>query len=127
MFPSGFQGKLTGVVGTVGCGKSSLLSCLLGEMHCKRGHISVQNLSQGFGLASQEPWLQHATIQDNILFGRELVPKRYNQVLEACALVEDLRVLPGGDQTEIGERGVTLSGGQKARVALARAVYQVIH
>jgi ABC-type multidrug transport system fused ATPase/permease subunit len=68
-------------------------------------------------------WLQNASIMDNILFGLPLNHQRYHSVIEACALVQDLAQYPDGDQTEIGEKGITLSGGQKARVALARAVY----
>uniref|UniRef100_A0A7N6ABQ1 ATP-binding cassette, sub-family C (CFTR/MRP), member 10 n=1 Tax=Anabas testudineus TaxID=64144 RepID=A0A7N6ABQ1_ANATE len=77
----------------------------------------------GFGLASQEPWIQHASVRDNILFGKDYDPAFYQAVIEACALSDDLSILPNGDKTEVGENGVTLSGGQKARLALARAVY----
>ncbi|KAH9492913.1 Multidrug resistance-associated protein 7 [Bulinus truncatus] len=79
---------------------------------------------QFVGIIAQEPWIQHATLRDNILFGHPYDSQRYELVLEACALIEDLKVLPAGDMTEIGENGLNLSGGQKARVALARAVYQ---
>lgn len=72
---------------------------------------------------SQQAWIQNATLQDNILFGKQMDPKRYNQVIAACALKPDIEMLPGGDQTEIGEKGINLSGGQKQRVSLARAVY----
>lgn len=71
----------------------------------------------------QQAWIQNATLQDNILFGRAMDRKLYDQVLQACALKQDLEILPGGDQTEIGEKGINLSGGQKQRVSLARAVY----
>jgi ABC-type multidrug transport system fused ATPase/permease subunit len=71
----------------------------------------------------QQSWLQNSTIKDNILFGLPFVEKRYKEVLEACSLVGDLKILEDGDETEIGERGLNLSGGQKARVSLARAVY----
>ncbi len=74
---------------------------------------------------TQEPWIQHGTIRENILFGKPYAAGKYRIVLEVCALNADLRMLTEGDQTEIGDNGVTLSGGQKARVALARAVYQV--
>lgn len=73
---------------------------------------------------SQQSWIQNGTIKDNILFGSELDEKRYQQVLEACALLPDLEVLPGGDMAEIGEKGINLSGGQKQRISLARATYQ---
>ncbi|KAL4237303.1 Multidrug resistance-associated protein 7 [Mactra antiquata] len=118
------KGQLIGVIGKVGSGKSSLLSCILGEMHRVRGHIRVSDLELGFALAAQEPWIQHATIRENILFGRQFNSRKYEKVLDACALEEDLKILPAGDRTEVGENGVTLSGGQKARLALARAVYQ---
>jgi ATP-binding cassette subfamily C (CFTR/MRP) protein 10 len=76
-------------------------------------------------IVTQEPWIQHGTIRENILFGKPYDAGKYRIVLEVCALNADLRMLTEGDQTEIGDNGVTLSGGQKARVALARAVYQV--
>ncbi|NXB55079.1 MRP7 protein, partial [Leucopsar rothschildi] len=88
------------------------------------GRVYVCDLEQGFGLATQEPWIQFTTVRENILFGREYDARLYEEVLEACALSEDLKILPAGDQTEVGENGVTLSGGQKARIALARAIYQ---
>ncbi|XP_060564564.1 ATP-binding cassette sub-family C member 10-like isoform X2 [Ruditapes philippinarum] len=118
------KGQFIGVIGKVGSGKSSLLSCMLGEMHRVRGHIRVNDLELGFAVAAQEPWIQHATIKDNILFGRQFNSRKYERVIDACALIEDFKTLPAGDLTEVGENGVTLSGGQKARVALARAVYQ---
>ncbi|PNJ89192.1 ATP-binding cassette sub-family C member 10 isoform X8 [Pongo abelii] len=118
------KGMLVGIVGKVGCGKSSLLAAIAGELHRLRGHVAVRGLSKGFGLATQEPWIQFATIRDNILFGKTFDAQLYKEVLEACALNDDLGILPAGDQTEVGEKGVTLSGGQRARIALARAVYQ---
>ncbi|XP_053458560.1 ATP-binding cassette sub-family C member 10 isoform X2 [Nycticebus coucang] len=118
------KGMLVGVVGKVGCGKSSLLAAITGELHRLRGRVAVWGQSKGFGLATQEPWIQFATIRDNILFGKTFDAQLYRKVLEACALDDDLSILPAGDQTEVGEKGVTLSGGQRARIALARAVYQ---
>uniref|UniRef100_A0A8C6BBI9 ATP-binding cassette sub-family C member 10 n=1 Tax=Monodon monoceros TaxID=40151 RepID=A0A8C6BBI9_MONMO len=118
------KGMLVGIVGKVGCGKSSLLAAIAGELHRLRGRVAVWRLSKGFGLATQEPWIQFATIRDNILFGKMFDAQLYKEVLEACALNDDLSILPAGDQTEVGEKGVTLSGGQRARIALARAVYQ---
>uniref|UniRef100_A0A8C9KIQ2 ATP-binding cassette sub-family C member 10 n=1 Tax=Panthera tigris altaica TaxID=74533 RepID=A0A8C9KIQ2_PANTA len=118
------KGALVGIVGKVGCGKSSLLAAIAGELHRLHGQVAVWGLSKGFGLATQEPWIQFATIRDNILFGKTFDAQLYQKVLEACALSDDLSVLPAGDQTEVGEKGVTLSGGQRARIALARAVYQ---
>nr|DBA27410.1 TPA: hypothetical protein GDO54_011565 [Pyxicephalus adspersus] len=90
----------------------------------RRGALYVSHQEAGFGFVAQEPWIQFATIRDNILFGKEYNERLYKEVVEACALAEDLSMLPAGDQTEVGENGVTLSGGQKARVSLARAVYQ---
>ncbi|XP_046958458.1 ATP-binding cassette sub-family C member 10 isoform X3 [Lynx rufus] len=118
------KGALVGIVGKVGCGKSSLLAAIAGELHRLHGRVAVWGLSKGFGLATQEPWIQFATIRDNILFGKTFDAQLYQKVLEACALSDDLSILPAGDQTEVGEKGVTLSGGQRARIALARAVYQ---
>ncbi|KAK3562319.1 hypothetical protein QTP86_033307 [Hemibagrus guttatus] len=117
------KGSLIVVVGKVGCGKSSLLAAITGELNRVGGIVHVQGREQGFGLVAQEPWIQHATVRDNILFGKKFDGGFYQTVLEACALTADLNILPNGDQTEVGENGVTLSGGQKSRLALARAVY----
>ncbi|KAM6939603.1 ATP-binding cassette sub-family C member 10 [Xenentodon cancila] len=117
------KGSLVVVVGKVGCGKSSLLAALTGELSRMSGVIFVANREAGFGLACQEPWIQHASVRDNILFGKDYDAAFYHAVITACALSDDLGVLPNGDRTEVGENGVTLSGGQKARLALARAVY----
>lgn len=117
------KGSLVVIVGKVGCGKSSLLAALTGELNRQAGLVYIADREAGFGLASQEPWIQHASVRDNILFGKDYDPTFYQAVIEACALLDDLNVLPNGDKTEVGENGVTLSGGQKARLALARAVY----
>ncbi|XP_063171075.1 multidrug resistance-associated protein 1-like [Candoia aspera] len=112
--------SLVAVVGQVGCGKSSLLSALLGEMEKLDGHVSLRG---SVAYVPQQAWIQNATLQENIIFGRELNERSYQRVIEACALLPDLEIFPSGDQTEIGEKGVNLSGGQKQRVSLARAVY----
>ncbi|XP_033840128.1 ATP-binding cassette sub-family C member 3 isoform X4 [Periophthalmus magnuspinnatus] len=114
------QGSLLAVVGHVGCGKSSLISALLGEMEKLEGEVSVRG---SVAYVPQQAWIQNATLRDNILFGRPFQEPKYRCVLEACALTPDLEVLPGGDMTEIGEKGINLSGGQRQRVSLARALY----
>ncbi|XP_064419000.1 canalicular multispecific organic anion transporter 1 [Latimeria chalumnae] len=113
-------GKLIAVVGVVGSGKSSLVSAVLGEMEHLKGHVNVKG---SVAYVPQQAWIQNTTLKENILFGSELDEDRYQQVLEACALLPDLDLFPGQDQTEIGEKGINLSGGQKQRVSLARAVY----
>ncbi|KAK6481811.1 multidrug resistance-associated protein 1-like isoform X3 [Huso huso] len=115
------RGSLVAVVGHVGSGKSSLLSALLGEMEKKNGRVSLQG---SVAYVPQQAWIQNATLRDNIVFGQERKERWYQQVVEACALVDDLEILPAGDETEIGEKGLNLSGGQKQRVSLARAVYR---
>ncbi|NXV48363.1 MRP3 protein, partial [Uria aalge] len=114
------SGALVAVVGHVGCGKSSLVSALLGEMEKLEGEVAVKG---SVAYVPQQAWIQNATLKDNILFGQAPNEQKYQNVLEACALKTDLEVLPGGDQTEIGEKGINLSGGQRQRVSLARAVY----
>ncbi|TMW67829.1 hypothetical protein Poli38472_007501 [Pythium oligandrum] len=113
-------GEFVVVHGPAGCGKSSFCAALLGDMANIDGSLYVGG---SVAYCSQQPWIQHMTVRDNILFGRPFDRKKYEKVLEACALTKDLQSLPAGDRTEIGERGVNLSGGQKARVALARACY----
>jgi ABC-type multidrug transport system fused ATPase/permease subunit len=115
------HGMRVAVCGTVGSGKSSLLSCILGEMPKISGEV---NLHGSTAYVSQSPWIQSGKIQDNILFGMEIDTDRYNKVLDACSLRKDLEILPHGDQTMIGERGINLSGGQKQRIQIARALYQ---
>ncbi|XP_062958179.1 ATP-binding cassette sub-family C member 2-like [Cynocephalus volans] len=114
-------GQLVAVVGPVGSGKSSLMSAMLGEMENVHGHITIKGTT---AYVPQQSWIQNGTVKDNILFGSELNEKRYQQILEACALLPDLEMLPGRDLAEIGEKGINLSGGQKQRISLARAVYQ---
>uniref|UniRef100_A0AAR2JWE9 ABC-type glutathione-S-conjugate transporter n=1 Tax=Pygocentrus nattereri TaxID=42514 RepID=A0AAR2JWE9_PYGNA len=115
------RGALVAVVGHVGSGKSSLLSAMLGETERRSGSVSIKG---SVAYVPQQAWIQNATLQDNILFGREKRKSWYQRVLEACALLPDLEILPAGDATEIGEKGLNLSGGQKQRVSLARAVYR---
>ena len=108
------------VVGKVGSGKSSMISAILGEMNKQSGSYYING---NVSYAAQQAWILNATLKDNILFGNEYIESKYNNVLEACALIADLNILPAGDRTEIGEKGINLSGGQKQRVSLARAAY----
>ncbi|KAJ3306009.1 hypothetical protein HDV03_000546 [Kappamyces sp. JEL0829] len=116
------------IYGPTGSGKSALLSSILGEMNRIEGGVQLMNsratkLAIPVAYASQQVWLQNATIKDNIVFGSSFNQQRYSKVLKYCALIRDLQVLEGGDMTEVGEKGVNLSGGQKARISLARALY----
>lgn len=115
------KGSLIAVVGSVGSGKSSLLSALLGEMEKLRGHVGVTGQ---VAYVPQQAWIQNMSLRDNITFGKNYVRSFYNKIVDMCELKSDLNMLQRGDQTEIGEKGINLSGGQKARVSLARAVYQ---
>ena len=108
------------VTGPVGCGKSSLILAILKELPLIQGTISC---SGKIAYVSPEPWIFGGTVRENILFGEELQDERYSKVIEACALLEDMESFPNGDLTLIGERGTFLSGGQRSRVSLARAVY----
>ncbi|CAL8268154.1 unnamed protein product [Lota lota] len=115
------SGELLAVVGPVGAGKSSLLGAILGELSQESGVLKVKGQ---LTYASQQPWIFPGTIRSNILFGKALHPQKYERVLQACALKKDMALLPEGDLALIGDRGANLSGGQKARINLARAVYQ---
>ncbi|KAG3137207.1 ABC transporter C family member 7, partial [Phytophthora cactorum] len=115
------RGALVMVVGRVGAGKSSLMNAILGEMPRTSG---VLEIGGRVAYVSQDTWIRNATLRGNILFEQDYDPERYAQVLEASQLAMDLNALPNGDSTEIGERGINLSGGQKARVAIARAMYR---
>ncbi|XP_034144190.1 ATP-binding cassette sub-family C member 8 isoform X3 [Esox lucius] len=142
-------GQLTMIVGQVGCGKSSLLLAALGEMQRVSGMVNWNSLpsldSEGdesptsdkdaagdgdiqkrgsVAYASQKPWLLNATMVENITFEMPMIKTRYKAVIEACSLQPDIDILPQGDQTEIGERGIILSGGQRQRIGVARALYQ---
>ncbi|KAJ3321041.1 hypothetical protein HDU76_000167 [Blyttiomyces sp. JEL0837] len=114
------RGSLVAVVGTVGSGKSSLLHAIIGEMKRTTGTVTF---SGTMGYAPQSAWIQNANLRDNVLFGRPYDCEQYLKALRDCALEQDLKVLPDGDLTSIGERGINLSGGQKQRVNLARCVY----
>ncbi|GAB1862709.1 Sodium leak channel non-selective protein [Camponotus japonicus] len=114
------KGKLVGICGHVGSGKSSLLLAALGQLRMTKGHILREGTC---AYVSQQAWIVNGTFKENVLFGEEFDAKRYYHTITICNLKEDLNMLPGGDDTEIGERGVNLSGGQKQRVALARAYY----
>ena len=114
------KGELTCVVGRVGTGKSSLLQAILGDVWKIHGEVTVRGTT---AYVAQQAWVMNASVKDNIVFGHRWDPHFYERTIKACALTEDFKTLPGGDQTEVGERGISLSGGQKARLTLARAVY----
>uniref|UniRef100_A0AAX7UKZ4 ATP-binding cassette sub-family C member 5 n=1 Tax=Astatotilapia calliptera TaxID=8154 RepID=A0AAX7UKZ4_ASTCA len=114
------KGNLLGVCGNVGSGKTSLISSILEQMHLLRGSITADGT---FAYVSQQAWIFHGTVQENILMGEPFDQTKYDRVVDVCSLRADLKILPFGDQTEIGERGLNLSGGQKQRISLARAVY----
>jgi ATP-binding cassette subfamily C (CFTR/MRP) protein 1 len=108
------------VVGSVGSGKSTLLQALLGSLFKSQGSVETYG---SIAYAAQVPWILNGSIKDNILFGHELDPEFYDTVLDACALKDDLATLTNGDETQVGGKGMNLSGGQKARLGLARAIY----
>ncbi|KJE88387.1 multidrug resistance-associated protein 9 [Capsaspora owczarzaki ATCC 30864] len=114
------KGHLIGVCGAVGSGKSSLLSAVLGQMLLDNGDVSV---SGSIAYASQQAWIFNSSLRANILFGQPFNQEAYDHAIDVCCLRADIAMLPDGDMTEIGERGINLSGGQKQRVSLARAVY----
>ncbi|CAO1377283.1 unnamed protein product, partial [Diamesa hyperborea] len=114
-------GKLTAIIGGVGSGKSSILQLLLGELPIYSGDVIING---DFSYGSQEAWIFSGTIKNNILFGLPYDKQRYKETIKYCALLTDFQQLPDGDKTFVGERGSSLSGGQKARISLARAVYK---
>ncbi|XP_072767862.1 ATP-binding cassette sub-family C member 4 isoform X2 [Anoplolepis gracilipes] len=114
-------GKLYVIVGSVGAGKSSFLQTILGELKPSQGHVHVNGK---ISYASQEPWLFADTVRNNILFDQPYNKNKYQTVVKVCALVRDFEQLPYGDKTFVGDRGAVLSGGQRARINLARAVYR---
>ena len=112
--------SLTVITGPVGSGKSTLLSAIAGEISEASGTITYQD---NLVYLPQTAWIFSGTIRENILFGQSYVEPKYDRIIKACALTEDIQRFPDGDQTVVGERGEVLSGGQQARVSLARAVY----
>ncbi|KAG2412200.1 hypothetical protein HFD88_009757 [Aspergillus terreus] len=130
--------ELTVISGRSGAGKTLLLQAIIGEVDIRRGAISVPAMIPAserpidrhrwtipgmMVYVSQDPWIENATVRDSILFGLPFEPSRYGEVLHACALAEDLKSFADGDMTEVGANGINLSGGQKWRLALARALY----
>ncbi|OQR87169.1 ATP-binding Cassette (ABC) Superfamily [Thraustotheca clavata] len=114
-------GQLVAVVGAVGSGKSTLVSGILGDARCASGSV---HLKGSVAYVSQQPFILNATLRDNITFGLPFEHDKYEEAIRVSCLKADLAILPGGDLTEIGEKGINLSGGQRTRVAIARAVYQ---
>ncbi|KAG0261888.1 hypothetical protein DFQ27_002716 [Actinomortierella ambigua] len=115
------KGSLTAIVGRVGQGKTTLLSSMIGDTYCRQGTVAVYGR---MAYVPQQAWIVNATLKDNILFGNAFDQAKYDHILMACGLLPDVAMLPAGDMTEIGERGINLSGGQKQRVSLARAAYE---
>ena len=114
------KGELSCIVGRVGAGKSSFLQAVLGDVWKINGEVVLRGTT---AYVAQQPWVMNATVKENIIFGHRWDPQFYDRTVKACALLEDFKTLPDGDHTEVGERGISLSGGQKARLTLARAVY----
>nr|XP_055188412.1 ATP-binding cassette sub-family C member 12 isoform X4 [Nyctereutes procyonoides] len=114
------KGKVLGICGNVGSGKSSLIAALLGQMRLQQGIVAINGT---VAYVSQQAWIFHGNVRENILFGEKYDHQRYQHTIQVCALQGDLNSLPYGDLTEIGERGLNLSGGQRQRISLARAVY----
>ncbi|XP_077987351.1 ATP-binding cassette sub-family C member 5-like [Glandiceps talaboti] len=114
------KGELLGICGSVGSGKSSLISAILSQMRVVEGEVAVDG---SLAYVAQQAWIFNATLRDNILFDKAFDAEKYNSVVQAACLQQDIDMLPHGDTTEIGEKGINLSGGQKQRVSLARALY----
>lgn len=115
------RGMKVAICGTVGSGKSSLLSCILGEIPKQGGTVKV---SGSKAYVPQSPWILSGNVRENILFGRPYESAKYEKTIQSCALLKDFELFANGDMTEIGERGINMSGGQKQRIQIARAVYQ---
>lgn len=115
------KGKLYALIGTVGSGKSSFLSSILGELSLVEGNVILDGSLSYF---DQNAWVFGSSVRQNILFGQDFDSKRYQRVVEACSLCQDFSQFAQGDQTLVGERGSSLSGGQRARISLARALYR---
>ncbi|GME72809.1 unnamed protein product [Ambrosiozyma monospora] len=113
------HGEFVVITGSIGSGKTSLLAAISGTMNKVKGEVTVN----GSLLSCGYPWVQNASVRENITFGSPYDEKKYDTVVFCCSLLNDFKQLPGGDMTQVGERGITLSGGQKARINLARAVY----
>ncbi|KAM7285677.1 multidrug resistance-associated protein 1 [Ixodes scapularis] len=114
------KGSLVAVVGPVGCGKSALLNAILGSLEKVSGSVDVHGR---LAYVAQQSWIQNATLKENIIFTNTANEERYQKVLETCALKPDLEMLPAGENTQVGDKGINLSGGQKLRISLARAIY----
>ncbi|XP_048836747.1 multidrug resistance-associated protein 5 isoform X1 [Brienomyrus brachyistius] len=114
------KGQLVGICGSVGSGKTSLISAILGQMTLLEGSVAVNG---DFAYVAQQAWILNTSLRDNILFGKDYDEERYQTVISSCCLRPDLAILPCGDLTEIGDRGANLSGGQRQRISLARALY----
>lgn len=114
------RGELSCLVGRVGAGKSSMLQTMLGDLYKLKGEVVLRGAA---AYVAQSSWVMNASVRENIVFGHRWDPAFYDRTIKACALTDDFAILPDGDQTEVGERGISLSGGQKARLTLARAVY----
>lgn len=113
-------GELLIIVGRVGSGKSSVLMSILGELPLASGRMKIRGK---ISYSAQEPWIFAGSVRENVLFGKAFDEERYKQVLHVCSLDKDIKLFPYGDETVVGERGVSLSGGQRARINLARAIY----
>ncbi|KAG7350940.1 multidrug ABC transporter permease/ATPase [Nitzschia inconspicua] len=124
------RGQLTCIIGAVGCGKSALLQAIVGELPVYRGKLRYHDTDghvdeeEKIAYASQDPWIMDGTVRENITLGRPFDEQWYNKVVDACGLRFDFEIFRNGDQTIVGDRGIQCSGGQRARIGLARAIYR---